>query len=186
MFTCTKRTSDKMVFQTSVLDSLFTMSCKSRSRQSLHSFSSFLKCTMKTSHQTMKPTWSDVRGPAPEGAKGLILDGACALLPNTPAYMPGARRTGGAPRSVEAAHRGFTVETEETEALPTRLFTDRPQTAAPRGAFLSPYVANTKLAQRKDRARPERCPGRGVLLLGNNTVTPEEQPAQLSQLLGAS
>lgn len=44
VFTCTKRTSDKMVFQTSVSDSLFTMSCKSRSRPLVDSLSGFVKC----------------------------------------------------------------------------------------------------------------------------------------------
>lgn len=50
MFTCTKRTSDTMVFQTSVSDSLFTMSCKSRSGPLFYSFSNFLKC--KTEDQS--------------------------------------------------------------------------------------------------------------------------------------
>ena len=47
VFTCTKRTSDKMVFQTSVSDSLFTMSCKSRSGPLVHCSSDFLKCKNK-------------------------------------------------------------------------------------------------------------------------------------------
>lgn len=33
VFTCTKRTSDKIVFQVSRLDSLFTMSCRTRTCQ---------------------------------------------------------------------------------------------------------------------------------------------------------
>lgn len=64
MFTCTKRTSDKMVFQTSVSDSLFTMSCKSGPCPLLQSFLNFLQSEMETSYQTNEWMWPDVRGQA--------------------------------------------------------------------------------------------------------------------------
>ena len=129
MFTCTKRTSDRMVFQVSVSESLFSMSCNGRSADYLASqVSSQVK--VKPRQRALGVTWlvsggqqADLLGdtaPACRGSLGFVAE-TTRPLPSPHSWdagsptglearAPGRRwRNGGSRLSLKGSVRGLLV-----------------------------------------------------------------------------